>query len=101
MAVERRNFGKAILAARALLAFNRMDLASRASLGHETVARAERGEAQVSINALAAIQRALEESGVEFPDGTERASVRLRSEPGLSGCGVLADPTMPSGTRFQ
>ncbi|MHB8255300.1 MAG: hypothetical protein ACYDEV_16850 [Acidiferrobacter sp.] len=53
------------------------------------------------MNALAAIQRALEEAGIEFPDGTLRTSVRFRDEQGLSGCGVVADPSMPSGARCQ
>jgi len=101
VSVDRKNFGKSILAARALLGFNRHDLASRASVGHETVARSERGEDQVGINALAAIQRALEEAGAEFPDGTQRASVRLRSEPGFTGVGVVADSTMPCGAKFM
>lgn len=101
MELNRKHFGKSVLAARALLGFNRFDLASRASLGHETVARAERGEDQVTINALAAIQRALEQAGAEFPDGTGRASVRLRLEPGFTGIGVIADPSMPSGTRLM
>lgn len=84
-----------------MLNWNRVDLSSRAHLGHETVARIERGEDGVSINALAAVQRALEEAGIEFPDGTLQPSIKLRSEPGLSGCGVVADPSMPSGARFQ
>ena len=101
MSVNRKNFGKAVLAGRAILGLNRLDLSSRARIGHETVARVERGEDGVSMNALEAIQRALEHAGIEFPDGTIVASVRQRSEPGLSGCGVLSDPSMPSGTRFQ
>jgi len=101
MSVNRKNFGRAVLAGRAILEFTRIDLSSRARLGHETVARVERGEDGVSMNALAAIQRALEEAGIEFPDGTLRTSVRFRDEQGLSGCGIVADPSMPSGARCQ
>lgn len=101
MNVNRKNFGKAVLAGRALLGFNRVDLSSRARLGHETVARVERGEDEVSVNALAAIQRALEEAGVEFPKGTLQACVCLRVEKGLAGCAVIPDPSLPSGTRFR
>lgn len=100
MSVNRANFGRAVLAGRALLDLNRVDLSSRARLGHETVARVERGEEGVSMNALILIQRALEEAGIEFPDGTEMASVRRRNNEGLSGCAVVADPSMPSSTRF-
>lgn len=100
MSVNRINFGRSVLAGRALLSLNRVDLSSRARLGHETVARVERGEAGVSMNALILIQRALEEAGIEFPDGTQMASVRCRESGGLSGCAVVADPSMPSSTRF-
>ena len=100
MSINRKNFGKCIAASRGALNLNRLDLSSRARLGHETVARAERGDEQVGVNALAAIQRALEEAGVEFPDGTARPSIRLRDSGGLADCAVVADPSMPSGTRF-
>ena len=99
--VNRPNFAKQLAAARALLELSRMDLASRARVGHESVARAERGEETVTINTLAAIQRALEEAGIEFPEGTLAIAVRYRGHGGLSGCSVVADPSMPSGTRFQ
>lgn len=101
MSINRQNFGRVVVASRALLGLNRLDLSSRAHVGHETVARAERGEDGVSVNSLAAIQRALEEAGVEFPDGTLRPSIRLRETGGLNGCCVATDPSMPSGTRFQ
>lgn len=99
--LNRENFARELVAARALLGLNRMDLASRARVGHESLARAERGEETVTVNTLAAIQRALEEAGIEFPEGTTGVSVRYRGHGGLSGCGVVADPSMPSGTRFQ
>ena len=101
MSLNRKNFGLSVAASRTLLGLNRLDLSSRAHVGHETLARAERGEDGVSVNNLAAIQRALEEAGVEFPDGTLRVSIRLREAGGLSGCGVVADPSMPGGARFQ
>ena len=100
MSVNRTNFGKAVLGSRAILGLNRMDLASRAHVGHETLARIERGETGVSMNTLAAVQRALEEADIEFPHGSGRVSLLVRERP-LTECGVVADRSMPSGTRFQ
>ncbi len=51
------------------------------------------------MNALAAIQRALEEAGVFFPYGTILASVALLDDHELPRWDVEADPSMPSGTR--
>jgi transcriptional regulator with XRE-family HTH domain len=101
MSINRSNFGKSIVAARALLGLNRMDLASRAELGHETIARAERGEDAVSSNVLSTIQEKLEQAGIEFPDGTLLPAVRLREFSDLSLCAVVADPSMPKQVRFQ
>ena len=101
MPVNRKNFGNCVIAGRGVLGLNRLDLSSRAHVGQETVARAERGDEGVSLNALAAIQRALEEAGVEFPEGTMKTSIRLREFGGFSECAVVADPSMPGGVRFQ
>ena len=99
MLVNRKYFGKSVLGARAMLSINRIDLSSRARLGHETVARVERGDNGVSMNALAAIQRALEEAGVFFPHGTNIAAVALLDDFELPKWDVEVDPSMPSGTR--
>lgn len=99
--LNRVNFGKSIAAARSLLELNRLEFASRAGLGQETIARAERGEDAVSLKILSTIQDELERSGIEFPDGTILQAVRLREFSDLSQCGVVADPSMPKGVRFQ
>lgn len=101
MNVNRHNFGRAVLAARAILGLNRLDLSSSARVGQETLARVERGDNNVTLNTLSAIQRALEEAGIEFPDGTNSIAIRHRGFDGLTGRGVVADPSMPSGVRFQ
>ncbi|HEV3105309.1 MAG TPA: hypothetical protein VGZ01_06445, partial [Trinickia sp.] len=47
----------------------------------------ERGEDGVSNKALAAVQRAFEEAGIEFPNGTLQPSMKLR----LRHHGISAD----------
>lgn len=99
MSVNRKNFGKIVLGARAMLGLIRMDLASRANLGHETVARVERGEDGVSINVLMVIQVALEQAGVFFPNGTTLAAVGLLDQIELPSREDQIDHSMPRGAR--
>jgi len=69
-------------AARALIRWSADDLAKRAQVGVATVRRAEAddGVANLLPNNAAAIQRALEEAGVEFiPENGGGAGVRLKA----------------------
>jgi len=65
-----------IKAARALLGWTQDDLARAAGLSKPSVNTLERRIANPKIDTLQAIQRALEEAGVEFTDGP---GVKLRS----------------------
>jgi len=70
-----------IRAARALLRWSAADLAREASLGANTIRRAEVAEERTSLTAAneLAIRRALEDAGVEFIDENGGgAGVRLR-----------------------
>jgi transcriptional regulator with XRE-family HTH domain len=64
-------------AARALLSISQIELAARANLSESTVRNFEAGRSAPISNNLAAIRRALEDSGVEFIDG-EHPGVRVR-----------------------
>lgn len=97
--VNRVNFGKSVLAGRALVSLTRAQLAASAKLGQDTVARIEDADPAVSLNSMAAIQRTLEHAGIEFCEGTQRAAVALRRMK-ISECAICADPSLPTGTRF-
>jgi ribosome-binding protein aMBF1 (putative translation factor) len=74
-----------IRAARALLRWSAADLAQAASLGANTIRRAEVAEQQTSLTVAneIAVRRALEEAGVEFIDENGGgAGVRLRKPAG-------------------
>jgi ribosome-binding protein aMBF1 (putative translation factor) len=74
-----------IRAARALVRWSAADLAQAASLGANTVRRAEVAEGETSLTAAneLAIRRALESAGVEFIDENGGgAGVRLRKPGG-------------------
>ena len=98
---ERKNFGKMIIGARAFLGLTKAQLAKIAYLGHDSITRAEFGDLSISINSLSAIQRVLEEYGIEFLDGTHSVSLKVREKRGLIGLAIIIDPTMPLGTRFS
>jgi hypothetical protein len=71
-----------IRAARALLRWSAADLAKAASLGANTIRRAEVAEGPTSLTAAneLAVRRALEDAGVEFIDQNGGGpGVRLRS----------------------
>jgi transcriptional regulator with XRE-family HTH domain len=63
-------------AGRALLDWSQEQLATLAHLGLSTIRDFEKGRRLPTHNNLAAIQRALEEAGVEFTNG-DRPGVRL------------------------
>lgn len=66
-------------AARALIDWSQVQLAHSANLSESTVRDFEKGRRTPSINNLAAIQRALEEAGVQFiPENGGGAGVRLK-----------------------
>ena len=69
-----------IRAARAMLRIEQRDLAERSGVSLETVKRIERTPGAVSAytSTMAAIQRALEDCGIEFTNGRQ-PGVRLRS----------------------
>ena len=97
---ERKNFGKMIIGSRAFLGLTKTELAKMAHLGHDSITRADYGDLSISINSLSAIQRVLEESGIEFLDGTHSVSLKVREKRGLIGLTIIIDPTMPLRTRF-
>jgi ribosome-binding protein aMBF1 (putative translation factor) len=97
---ERKNLGKMIIGARAFLGLTKVDLAKMAHLGHDSITRAEYGDLAISVNSLSAIQKALEENGIEFLDGARSISLKVREKRGLVGLAIVIDPTMPLGTRF-
>jgi len=97
---ERKSFGKLIIGSRGFLGLTKSGLAKMSHLGHDSITRAEYGDTSISINALSAIQRALEESGIEFLEGTRAISVKVREKRGLLGLTIVIDPSMPTGTRY-
>jgi predicted transcriptional regulator len=64
-------------AARALVDMDQADLARNAVVSRNVIVDFERGSRTPLANNLAAIKRALEESGVEFTNG-DQPGVRLR-----------------------
>jgi transcriptional regulator with XRE-family HTH domain len=65
-------------AARALLAMHQADLAEKAKVARKTLADFEGGKSTPQPRTLDAIQRALEEAGVEFiPENGSGPGVRL------------------------
>jgi DNA-binding XRE family transcriptional regulator len=75
--------GRQISAARALIGMTQGDLATRANISVPTLKRMEAsaGPASGMANNVAAVQRALEEAGVEFiPENGGGAGVRLRAK---------------------
>lgn len=66
-----------IKAARALLNWNQQELAEVASMSKTALANIERGSASPRVESLNAIQKALEEGGIEFTDGS---GVRLKGD---------------------
>lgn len=77
--------GPQIRAGRVLLGWSTQTLADRARVGVRTVKRAERvgGVPSMHTDTMAAIQRALEQGGVEFIDANTQhgPGVRLRRSP--------------------
>jgi predicted transcriptional regulator len=71
-----------IRAARAMLRIEQKDLAKRAGVSLETVKRIERtpGEIKAYTSTVTALQRALEDAGVEFTNGNH-PGVRLKTAP--------------------
>jgi predicted transcriptional regulator len=60
-----------IRAARGLLDWTQPDLADRAGLSKNSLIKIERGTSDPKASTLLAIQRALEEAGVQFTHGDE------------------------------
>ena len=65
-------------AARLLLGLSQEEMGEAAGLSGKTVARVEAGGAKVSVEALAALQEALERKGVVFLPQTEEHGEGLR-----------------------
>lgn len=97
------NFGRQILAARAIYPLTRVQLAKRARLAHATVKRAEEGDPTVDEEALGRIARALEAAGFEFLDGTVTISLAFHPPIGETAAqpptAVAADASMPGMVR--
>src|SRR3954466_2431865 len=68
-------------AARGLLDMNQTELATGASVSKNVIVDFEKGRRNPTRNNLAAIQRVLEEAGVEFTNG-DAPGVRLRKKSG-------------------
>jgi DNA-binding XRE family transcriptional regulator len=66
-------------AARGLLDMNQIELAAAASVSKNTIVDFEKGRRNPTNNNLAAIQRVLEEAGVEFTNG-DAPGLRLRKK---------------------
>jgi len=66
-------------AARGLVEMNQIDLAKGASISKNVIVDFEKGRRVPNRNNLAAIQRVLEEAGVEFTNG-DAPGVRLRKK---------------------
>ncbi|PVE26449.1 transcriptional regulator [Microvirga sp. KLBC 81] len=71
-------------AARGLLDWSQLELAARSNLGESTIRDFEKGRRVPSVNNLAAIQRALEQAGVEFTNGDEPGVKLKRKSPGAA-----------------
>ncbi len=81
--------------ARAALDWGIRDLAAKGGIAADTVTRAEQGSPEVTAKVWGAIQRALEEAGIEFLSETN--SVTLH--PNVGEAALCADPLMPLGVR--
>lgn len=84
---------KQLKMARAALGWTIKDLAKRAAISAETVAKAE--QADVGTKSLAALQKALEEAGIEFLPEFDAVA----HHDNMDGVAILADPSMPLGIR--
>jgi transcriptional regulator with XRE-family HTH domain len=72
-----------VKAARKLLGWSQMTLALETGLASTTIGSLERGNKGPSDVTLAAIQRAFENAGVEFPDGGS-AQLKVRDKNAIS-----------------
>ena len=75
--------GRQIRAARGLVGWTAVDLAAASQIGVATIRRSEveNGPARMTPANAAALQRALEEAGVEFiPENGGGAGVRMRKQ---------------------
>jgi DNA-binding XRE family transcriptional regulator len=69
-----------IRAARALLGWSQQDLADRAIVSMNSVARIERGQVDARVSTIVAIERTLTKAGVEFLSAGDRGEgVRMKS----------------------
>jgi ribosome-binding protein aMBF1 (putative translation factor) len=81
--------------ARAALSWGVRELAAKANLSTDTITRAEQGSPEVTSKTWGALQRALEEAGIEFLPETD--SVALHKN--VFEAAICADPAMPLGVR--
>jgi predicted transcriptional regulator len=81
--------------ARAALGWGVRELAEKAELATDTISRAEQGGFDITTKTWGALQRALEEAGIEFLPETN--SVAFHKNP--SEAVIYADPAMPLGVR--
>jgi predicted transcriptional regulator len=69
-----------IRAARALLGWSQQELADRAIVSMNAVARIERGQVDARVSTIVAIERTLNKAGVEFLSPGDRGEgVRMKS----------------------
>jgi predicted transcriptional regulator len=79
MAVISKSTPALCRAARGLLDMNQIELAAGASVSKNVIVDFEKGRSNPTRNNLAAIQRVLEEAGVEFTNG-DAPGLRLRKK---------------------
>ncbi len=81
--------------ARAALRWSVRDLAQKADISVETVTRAEKSGDDIRTPTWGAFQRAFEEAGIEFLQGSN--AVEFHENVGEAA--ICADPSMPLGIR--
>lgn len=81
--------------ARAALDWGIRELATKAGISSDSVTRAEQGNSEVTTKTWGAIQRALEEAGIEFLPETNAVTLH----PDSAAAAITVDPSMPLGIR--
>jgi predicted transcriptional regulator len=80
MVVRRMITARQILTARALLGWSQQQLADKAIVSLNAVARLEKGMVDSRVSTVLAIQKALVKAGIEFLEADEKGEgVRLKS----------------------
>ncbi len=81
--------------ARAALGWGVRELASSATLSPDTISRLEQGSADIGPKTWAALQKALEEVGIEFFPELNAVTRHANA----NDAAICSDPSMPLGVR--